>query len=377
MLTMPKPSKAAAVKTATAQPPVPADYGRWLSDLKTRIAAARVRAAVSANRELVLLYWDIGREIVDRFERGGWGAKVVEQLSHDLKSAYPDMKGFSLRNLRYMRSFAQAWPDREMLQQAAATLPWGHVMVLLDQLSTPQEREWYARAAVEHGWSRNVLVHQIDSRLIARSGAAITNFAATLPSPKSELAQQLTKDPHIFDFLGLGNEFAERELEDALVSQMQRFLMELGKGFAFMGRQYHLEVGGQDFYIDLLFYHVTLHCYVVIELKVDDFKPEYAGKLQFYLTALDRQVKTERDGPSIGIILCRSKNKVVAEYALRDVNKPMGVSEYRLLPAPLRDALPSVEELESVAAFSGTGHTNAPAEGTLTIGPSASDEGER
>ena len=376
MLTMPKSSKPATVTPAAAQPPVPTDYGQWLSDLKTRIASARVRAAVSANRELVLLYWDIGREIADRFERGGWGAKVVEQLSHDLKSAYPDMKGFSLRNLRYMGAFAEAWPDREMLQQAAATLPWGHVMVLLDQLSTHQERDWYARAAVEHGWSRNVLVHQIDSRLIARSGAAITNFAATLPSPKSELAQQLTKDPHIFDFLGLGNEFAERELENALVSQMQRFLMELGKGFAFMGRQYHLEVGGQDFYIDLLFYHVTLHCYVVIELKVDDFKPEYAGKLQFYLTALDRQVKTEQDGPSIGIILCRSKNKVVAEYALRDVNKPMGVSEYRLLPAPLRDALPSIEELESVVAFSGSAHATASSEGTLVDGPNATDMGD-
>jgi predicted nuclease of restriction endonuclease-like (RecB) superfamily len=376
MLTMPKPSKPATVTPAEAQLSVPADYGRWLSDLKTRIAAARVRAAVSANRELVLLYWDIGREIVDRFERGGWGAKVVEQLSHDLKSAYPDMKGFSLRNLRYMRAFAQAWPDSEILQTVSARLPWSHNVMLLDKAKDAREREWYARKCLEHGWSVNVLAHQLDSRLIDRSGAAITNFAATLPSPKSELAQQLTKDPHIFDFLGLGDEFAERELEDALVSQMQRFLMELGKGFAFMGRQYHLEVGAQDFYIDLLFYHVTLHCYVVIELKVDDFKPEYAGKLQFYLTALDRQVKTAHDGPSIGIILCRSKNKVVAEYALRDVNKPMGVSEYRLLPAPLRDALPSVEELESVAAFSGTGHTNAPAAGTLAVGPTASDEGE-
>jgi predicted nuclease of restriction endonuclease-like (RecB) superfamily len=366
---MPKAPEPATITPGEPRLAVPADYGPWLTELKVRIANARVRAAASANRELVLLYWDIGREIVDRFERGGWGAKVVEQLSGDLKIAFPEMKGFSLRNLRYMRAFAEAWPAREMLQQAAATLPWGHVMVLLDQLSTPHERGWYARAAVEHGWSRNVLVHQIDSHLIERSGAAVTNFAMTLPSPKSELAQQLTKDPHIFDFLGLGNEFAERELEDALVSQMQRFLMELGKGFAFMGRQYHLEVGGQDYYIDLLFYHVTLHCYVVIELKVDDFKPEYAGKLQFYLTALDSQVKTEHDSPSIGIILCRSRNKVVAEYALRDVNKPMGVSEYRLLPARLRDALPSVEELESVVALSGTRSVGTTGSATLSVKP--------
>jgi predicted nuclease of restriction endonuclease-like (RecB) superfamily len=368
MQTMPKSSKPATVTPAAAQPPVPADYGQWLSDLKARIASARVRAALSANRELVLLYWDIGREIVDRFERGGWGAKVVEQLSLDLKSAYPDMKGFSLRNLRYMRTFAEAWPDSEILQTVSAKLPWSHNVMLLDKAKDVREREWYARECLEHGWSVNVLAYQLDSRLIDRSGAATTNFAVTLPKPTSDLAQQLTKDPHIFDFLGLGDEFAEKELEDAMVGQIQRFMLELGKGFAFVGRQFHLEVGGDDFYLDLLFYNYILHRFVVVELKVDDFKPEYAGKLSFYLTAVDRQVKSDLDGESIGILLCRSKNSVVVEYTLRDISKPMGVSEYRVLPAALRDALPSVEQLEAAVTLSGIATVAVTATGILSVG---------
>ena len=328
---------------------LPPDYEPWLADLKSRISASRVRAAAAVNRDLVLLYWDIGREILGRQNAEGYGTKVVDRLAADLSAAFPSMKGFSARNLKYMRAMAFAWPDVEVVQQVVAQLPWGHQTVLLDRLDTSAQREWYARAAVEHGWSRNVLVHQIDSRLIARHGAAITNFSATLPALQSELAQQLTKDPHIFDFLGLGNEFQERELEDALVGQLQRFLMELGKGFSFVGRQYHIAVGGQDYYLDLLFYHLQLHCYFAIELKVDDFKPEYVGKMQFYLAALDGQVKTAVDGPSIGLILCRSKNSVVVEYALRDARKPVGVSEYRMtLPKDIAGALPSVRELEQV-----------------------------
>ncbi len=328
---------------------LPADYEPWLAALKTRISASRGRAAVAVNRGLILLYWEIGREILARQDAEGYGTKVIDRLAADLSAAFPSMKGFSARNLKYMRAMAFAWPDTHVVQQVVAQLPWGHQTVLLDRLDTPAQREWYARAAIEHGWSRNVLVHQIDSHLIARSGTAVTNFSATLPAPQSALAQQLTKDPHIFDFLGLGDEFQEQELEDALVGQLQRFLMELGKGFSFVGRQYHLEVGGQDYYIDLLFYHLQLHCYFAIELKIDEFKPEYVGKMQFYLAALDGQVKTDIDGPSIGLILCRSKNSVVAEYALRDARKPVGVSEYRVtLPRNIAGALPTVQELEQV-----------------------------
>jgi predicted nuclease of restriction endonuclease-like (RecB) superfamily len=332
----------------SANDAVPAGYGEWLEDVKARIARARARAAVSVNAELVRLYWELGQDLLARQAKLGWGAKVVERLSHDLTAAFPGRAGFSVRNLRYMRAFALAWPDAGFVQEVLAQLPWSHQIALLDRLNEPTDRVWYAQAGIEHGWSRNVLVHQIDTRLHKRSGAAITNFTATLPTPHAELAQQLTRDPHVFDFLDLGSTFQERELEDALVGQLQRFLLELGKGFAFVGRQYHLAVGGQDYYVDLLFYHLKLHCYIVIELKVDDFKPEYVGKMQFYLAALDDQVKTELDGPSIGMILCRSKNAVVVEYSLRDATKPLGVSEYRVgLPQQLAAALPSPDELRS------------------------------
>lgn len=216
------------------------------------------------------------------------------------------MKGLSRANLMAMRAFAAAWPSREVVQQLVGQIPWGHNVMLLQKLQDAGQRQWYASKAIEHGWSRSVLVHQIETRLIDRQAAALTNFRTTLPAAQSEAAQQLMKDPHLFDFLGLGEAFDERELEDALVTQIQRFLLELGRGFAFVGRQYHIEVGGQDYYIDLLFYHLRLHCYFAIELKIDEFKPECVGKMQFYLAALDGQVKTEADGPSIGLILCRS-----------------------------------------------------------------------
>jgi predicted nuclease of restriction endonuclease-like (RecB) superfamily len=346
---MPKQTPQTARASTPTDPLLPAGYDSWLASLKARISTSRVRAATAANCELVMLYWDIGREILARQGDQGWGSKVVERLAADLRSAFPDMKGLSRANLMYMRAFAAAWPEREFVQAVLGQLPWYHQIALLEKVSAPEQRRWYARAAIEHGWSRNVLVHQIDTRLIDRAGAAVTNFASALPSPRSDLAQQLTRDPHIFDFLGLGQRFDERELEDALVSRMQRFLLELGKGFAFVGRQYRLEVGGQDFYIDLLFYHLRLHCYVAVELKVGEFRPEYAGKMQFYLTALDSEVKTQRDDASIGLILCQSRNTVVAEYALRDSARPMGVAEYRVeLPDRFAADLPSVAQLTAV-----------------------------
>ena len=323
-----------------------AEYTAWVESLKARVRQTQARASLAVNKELVQLYWIIGSEILERQERQGWGTKVLERLARDMKAAFPDMTGLSRTNLAYMRSFAQAWPEKSIVQQLVGQLPWGHNIALLDKLPEPETRQWYARAAIEHGWSRAVLIHQIDLRLIDRQGAAVTNFAATLPPGQSELAQQLTKDPYIFETIGLADNFRERELEGALVSQMQHFLLELGRGFAFVGRQYHLEVDGRDFYIDLLFYNIRLHAYVAIDLKVVDFAPEFVGKMQFYLAALDSQVKSEVDGPSIGLILCKTKSGVIAEYALRDSNKPMGVAEYRVaLPAALAGELPSVADI--------------------------------
>lgn len=333
--------------------PLPPDYAPWLAELKARIHAAQQRATLAVNRELVLLYWQIGRDILDRQGCEGWGAKVIERLAQDLRNAFPDMKGFSPRNLKYMRAFAEAWPDGEFVQQVAAQLPWFHLCILLDKLKTPDEREWYLAKAIEHNWSRSVLVIQIETRLRERSGQAITNFAACLPAPLSDLARESLKDPYRLDFLGLGAEAQERSLEDAIVQHITRFLLELGAGFAFVGRQVHIEVGGEDFFIDLLFYHLKLRCFVVVELKGVAFKPEHAGKLNFYLSAVDAQMKAEHDGPTIGLLLCKSRNKVVAEYALRDVSKPIGVAEYQLiesLPADLQTSLPSIEAIEQALA---------------------------
>jgi predicted nuclease of restriction endonuclease-like (RecB) superfamily len=333
--------------------PLPPDYGAWLTELKGRIHAAQQRAALAVNRELVLLYWQIGRDILARQGREGWGTKVIERLALDLRNAFPDVKGFSPRNLKYMRSFAEAWPDGEFVQQAAARLPWFHLCTLIDKLKTRPEREWYLAKAIEHNWSRNVLVMQIETRLHERSGQAVTNFAERLPAPLSDLAHESLKDPYRLDFLGLGEESQERGLEDAIVHHITRFLLELGAGFAFVGRQVHLEVGGEDFFIDLLFYHLKLRCYVVVELKAGAFKPEHAGQLGFYLTAVDEQMRAEHDSPTIGLLLCKSKNKVVAEYALRDSSKPIGIAEYQLieaLPADLQTSLPSIEAIEQALA---------------------------
>ena len=334
-------------------PDISSGYSSFLQDLKHRIRSARTRAALAANRELVLLYWQIGRDILERQEREGWGAKIIERLAKDLRAEFPDMKGFSPRNLKYMRTFAEAWPDEQFVQQAAAQIPWFHNCVVLDKLKVALEREWYIRKAFEHGWSRDILVMQIESRLFQRQGKAINNFAATLPPLQSDLASQVLKDPYLFDFLSVGDEAHEREIERELVQHITSFLLELGAGFSYVGRQVHLEVEGEDFYIDLLFYHLKLRCYVVIELKATAFKPEYAGKLNFYLSAVDAIMRHESDNPSIGLILCKDRKGLIAEYALKDISKPVGVSEYQLLsaiPENLKGSLPTIEELEAELA---------------------------
>lgn len=342
--------------------PAPEGYADWLADLKTRIHTAQQRAALAVNRELVLLYWQIGQDILARQAEQGWGAKVIERLSQDLRSAFPEMKGFSRANLMYMRAFAAAWPDEKIVQQAVGQLPWGHNLVLLSQLKDPARRLAYAESAIAHGWSRNVLNIHIETRLLERSGKAATNFELTLPKPQSDLARESLKDPYRFDFLGLSREAGERAIENALVKHVTEFLLELGAGFAFVGRQVLLDVGGDEFFIDLLFYHLKLRCYVVIELKAGKFKPEHLGQLGFYLTAVDEQVKHPQDNPTIGLLLCKSKNKVVAEYALRQNTQPLGVAEYKLiesLPPELATDLPSIEQIEQELMGDGADTANA------------------
>ena len=329
--------------------PAPEGYADWLAELKDRIHGAQQRATLAVNRELVLLYWQIGRDILARQAQQGWGAKVIERLAHDLRTAFPQMKGFSPRNLKYMRAFAEAWPDESFVQEVLAQLPWYHQLALLDKLPDPKTRRWYAAKAIEHNWSRNVLVMQIETRLRERTGTAVTNFDLSLPKLQSDLARESIKDPYRFDFLGLTDEAQERDIETALVQHVTDFLLELGAGFAFVGQQVLLDVGGDEFFIDLLFYHLKLRCYVVIEIKGGKFKPEHLGQLGFYLTAVDAQVKHPQDGPTIGLLLCKSKNKVVAEYALRDNARPLGIAEYKLLaslPEPLQTSLPSIEQIE-------------------------------
>jgi predicted nuclease of restriction endonuclease-like (RecB) superfamily len=331
------------------------DYVEFLHALKERVQNAQIKAALSVNRELVLLYWRIGHEILERQKAQGWGAKVIERLSKDLRSEFPEMKGFSLRNIKYMRALAESYADEEFVQQAVAQIPWGHNVRILDYLKTPEERKFYIYKAIENGWSRNVLILQIEGKLFERQGKAITNFELTLPKPQSDLANQLLKDPYNFDFLMLGSEALERDLENELLLNLRKFLLELGVGFAFVGSQYHLEVGGQDYYIDLLFYHLQLRCFVVIDLKMGEFKPEFAGKMNFYLSAVDDLIKHEQDAPSIGLILCKEKNRFIAEYAIRDMQKPIGVSDFQLtnaLPANLEGNLPTIEEIEQTTSES-------------------------
>ena len=327
-------------------------YLELLEEIKTRVREAQLKASLAVNSELVLLYWEIGREILSRQESEGWGTKVVARLSEDLHRAFSEMQGFSPRNLVYMRTFAAAYPDLSITQQLVAKLPWGQNIVLLDKLSAPEHRLWYAQQTIEHGWSRAVLTHHIETHLHRRVGRSVNNFARTLPPAQSDLARQLIKDPYNFDFLTLRHDAQERDLESGLLEHVRKFLLELGAGFAFVGQQVPLQVGGEDFFIDLLFYHLRLRSYLVIDLKIEEFRPEHAGKMNFYLSAVDDLLRHDDDRPSIGLILCKTHNKVIAEYALRDVSKPVGVAGYLTklrvgLPNALKSELPSTAILEA------------------------------
>lgn len=357
--------------------PTKGDYALWLKELKAKIRTTQLRAALAASRELILFYWELGGDISRKLAETDWGAKVIDQLAKDLSSEFPDTQGFSRRNLYYTKKFYEvfsSFSDQELIvpqsgaqleseivprsgaqtvpsivQQIGGQLPWSHIKILLDKVSDCQQARFYIQQTIENGWSRDVLALQIKSNLFARQGAAISNFKATLPSPQSDLAQQTIKDPYTFDFLSMTHPYNERDIENQLIEHITKFLLELGKGFAFVGRQYHLEVGESDYYLDLLFYHIRLKCYVVIELKNTKFIPEYSGKLNFYLSAVDSLLKSDGDNPTIGILLCRDKNKIETEFALRDINKPMGVSEFTLtevLPDELKGSLPTVEEIE-------------------------------
>ncbi len=328
---------------------LPETYPQILEGVKAEIRQARLKAVLSANAHMLALYWQIGKTILEQQEKANWGDKVTERLAEDLKQEFPDMKGFSRRNLNYMRQFASTYPGFTIVQRPVAQLPWAHHVVLMDKVKDEQQRSFYTQKALENGWSRDILSLQIKSALYARQGSAITNFTATLPAPQSDLAQQVFKDPYIFDFLTMSDDYHERDLEKGLIDHIAKFLVELGAGFAYVGRQYHLEVGEDDYYIDLLFYHLKLRCYVVIELKKGKFQPEFAGKLNFYLSVVDDTLRHPADQKTIGLLICQDKNKIAAEYSLRDINKPIGVSEYQLtsaIPENLKGSLPTIEELE-------------------------------
>jgi predicted nuclease of restriction endonuclease-like (RecB) superfamily len=325
------------------------EYLSIVTDIKTRIKTSQYRAVLSANRELITLYWNIGSIINTH---SVWGNKFIENLARDIKLEFPETTGFSVRNLKYMAKFASLYPDFEIVQATLAQLSWYHNQALMDKTADTRTYLWYAKETIKNGWSRNILVIQIESNLYKRQALThkVSNFEDRLPKPQSELAQQTLKDPYIFDFIGVKEGMLEREVENELVQHITKLLLELGAGFAFVGNQYHLEIGGEDFYIDLLFYHLRLRCYVVVELKTGDFKPEYAGKLNFYLSAVDDILKTEMDNPSMGILLCRNKNNVIAEYTLKDMTKPIGVSAYNTLeqlPKEYENVLPSIDDIRA------------------------------
>lgn len=329
-------------------------YFNILKTLKEEIYRARIRAHLAVNKELILLYWRIGKEILDRKKELGWGSKVIESLSQDFRHEFPGMKGLSARNLVYMQTFATAYPDYEFTQEGPAQITWYHNQTILDKVSGPDQRNWYIKKTIENGWSRNVLALQIDNQLYDREGKAITNFKNTLPSNTSDLAQSIFKSEYNLEFLDIKEALHERQLETKLIERIRDFLLELGTGFAFIGSQYKIVVGEDEFFIDLLFYHVKLHCYTVLELKTGKFKPSYLGQLEFYLTAIDADIKQPTDAPSIGLLLCREANRLVVEYALKTKSQPMGVSKYTLsenkLPQELENALPSPEQFEHFLA---------------------------
>ena len=324
------------------------EYLAIVEQLKREIKKTQYQASVHVNTEMILLYHSTGTVIN---EHKTWGNKFIENLATDIRREFPGSKGYSVRNLKYMAKFAQTYPDREFVQTVSAQIPWSHNIAILDKVKDPEERIWYIQKTRENGWSHNVLIHQIESGLYQRQVLAdkVSNFENRLPSPQSELAVQTMKDPYIFDFIPFKEDMVERDIEQALVRDVTKLLLELGTGFAFLGNQYHLNVGGDDFYIDLLFYNLNLRCYVVIELKSGEFKPEYAGQLNFYLSAVDGILKKEQDNPSIGLLLCKSKNDLVAEYSLKDMSKPIGVSAYQVtsnLPEELGKQLPSIEDIQ-------------------------------
>ena len=351
---------------------LPRDYAETLGEIKQRIQQVRLRLVMAANSAMVLLYWDIGRMILARQAREGWGARVIDRLSADLREAYPDMQGFSTRNLLFMRSFAEACPDAEEVKQLVSQLPWGHVIRLLQRVKEAAVRKWYIRKSIEHGWSRSILELQIDGRAHERQGKALTNFKATLPPADSDMVGQVFKDPYLFDFLGTADPRRERDLKKALVDHIQRFLLELGSGFAFVGRQVQLAFESRDYYLDLLFYHLKLRCYVVIELKAVSFDPAFIGQLNVYLSAVDDLLRHPDDNPTIGLLLCRSKDSIVVEYALRDLMKPIGVAGWKTkiveeLPEDLKSSLPTVEEIEAELS------SGEQAAGTRTLDPERED----
>ena len=349
---------------------LPADYAVLLADIKQRVRHAQTRAVLAVNAELIRLYWEIGALIDSRQKKEGWGAGVIPRLARDLHNELPEEKGFSERNIKRMLAFYREYPHLEFVPQAVAqiesepkgpqaaalfpadliqSIPWGHHAELIAKIKDPAARRWYMEASLANGWSRTILVMQIETAAHNRQGRATANFAKRLPPPDSDLVQQTLKDPYLFDFLTLEAGFHERELETGLIAHLEKFLLELGQGFAFVGRQYHLDISEQDFYIDLLFYHLKLRCYVVIDLKRGDFKPEYAGKMNFYCNVVDDKLRHETDKPTIGLILCQQPNRVLAEYALRGVDKPIGVSGFELtraLPESLESSLPTIEEIE-------------------------------
>ncbi len=330
---------------------LPKGYITALDEIKKRIRLERLRATMFANSAMVLLYWDIGKTILDKQKTDGWGAKVIDKLSFDLLQSFPDMKGFSIRNLKYMRAFAMSWSDRKFVQEVLAQIPWYHNITLLEKCNTQAERLWYADQSFSKGWSQNTLSFQIESRAYKRQGKLVNNFAVTLPPAQSDMAENVFKDPYLFDFLNIADLRREREIEQALIDHIQSFLLELGTGFAFVGRQVHLEVGDRDFYIDLLFYHLKLRCYIVVELKVIPFDPSFVGTLNLYLSAVDDLLRHKDDMPTIGLLLCKSKNRIVVEYALRGFHKPIGVAGWETalvesLPTEFKGSLPTVREIE-------------------------------
>ncbi len=338
------------------------DYSNWILQLKQKFQQTQIKAAVQVNRELLKFYWELGADIVEKQEKTDWGSKFLNQVSFDLQNEFPEVKGFSLTNIKYIRQWYLFYNQRVKIGQQLVgqlpdsnseqlfQIPWGHNIAIYLKCKTISEAHFYVSNTIRYGWSRAVLVHQIESGLYHREGTAVSNFSRTLPAHQSDLAQQTLKDPYVFDFLSMRADFNERELEKSLIDHMTKFLLELGAGFAFMGNQVSITVGSRDFALDLLFYQTRLHCFVVIELKKTDFEPEHAGKLNFYIKAVDEQFRQKGDEPTIGLLLCKSKDKLVAEYALSDINKPMGISEYHLtsiLPDELKSSLPTVEDIEA------------------------------